>query len=104
MSVARSRALVASLPLDRELVLVLPRVRLAVVRFAELRLEELDDLPREREDRARLAAAEARGLLPSPPLSRERDAPCADPASDAFRLDLRLCDVLAARCVAVAIA
>jgi hypothetical protein len=116
VSVARSRALVsAPLPLgcEREPPLALPRVRLADLRLAaaallpleELRLEALDDPPRDREDRARLAAAEDCGLLPSPPLLLARDAPCEEEGEEADPLPLELRAVFrdASRCVAVAI-
>jgi hypothetical protein len=64
VSVARSRALVSEpepLPFDRdrEPALARPRVRLAEARLVELGLDELEEPPRDREDRARLAAAAA---------------------------------------------
>jgi hypothetical protein len=114
VSVARSRAPASdSSPPDceRGLPLALPRVRLAGVRLApaplpleELRPEDRDDPPRERDDRARLAAAEACGPLPSPPLLPACDAPCVEAEPDSFPLEPRaLRDLVLSRCVAVAI-
>lgn len=119
VSPARSRALASDpfpreLPLDRGRELpALPRVRLAAVLLAavaplpleELRLEELDEPPRDCADRARLAAAEDCGLLPSPPLFRARDAACVELESDPPPLELRAGprDLVVRRCVAVAI-
>jgi hypothetical protein len=114
VSAARSRALVSEpLLLGRErdraaelarLRLARPRVRLGEVRLAESGLDELDDPPRDREDRARLAAAVACGLRPSLPLLPAFEAPCPALESDALPLEPRvLRDVAALRCVVAAI-